>query len=488
MPQQPYPCADDRFVASIAPARTAAPGTPTTPFKDSYDALLAPAGTGFPCRQRALTLLNALLQTVDGAADDLPESPEGLAEWMSASARKATDAYQAYLAARRSGQPRQFFSNRAHALYFLQAVAPTKLVDGSWLYGTLRHAADPRMAGLAQTYLEELGNGDLTKNHVLLYRRLLQSHGLGDGAHLPDPCFEQGAIQLALGQTTEQMLPEVIGFNLGYEQLPLHLPITAYELNELGIDPYYFTLHVTVDNANSGHARKAVDAVALNASRYPDADVYWRRVRRGYRLNDLGRGTTAVIQGFDIEAEVVRILAAKAQAGAGAHSDYCRIEGKTVNEWLAAPGQIRGFLAALERKGWLSRPGDPKRSRFWQLLAGDRAEMFGVFSDYELQVIHDWMRGPASVDGARFDAPTEADGALARVPSFRAQQRLRGRIVAEGADAHGATQGSTLPALDDGPAIDMPSPDLVHALAPGRHWTPEGLRATRQVVAGTRAG
>lgn len=74
---------------------------------------------------------------------------------------------------------------------------------------------------------------------------------------------------------------------VAYEQLPLHLLITSYELNELGIDPYYFTLHVTVDNADSGHTRKAVDAVAQNEARYPDASAYRERVRRGYRLNDL---------------------------------------------------------------------------------------------------------------------------------------------------------------------------------------------------------
>ena len=33
---------------------------------------------------------------------------------------------------------RQYFSNRAHALYFLRCAAPTKLVDGAWLFNMLR--------------------------------------------------------------------------------------------------------------------------------------------------------------------------------------------------------------------------------------------------------------------------------------------------------------------------------------------------------------
>ena len=67
--------------------------------------------------------------------------------------------------------------------------------------------------------------------------------------------------RLALAAT--EYLPEVIGYNLGYEQLPLHLLISSYELSELGIDPYYFTLHVTIDNASTGHAQKAVQAVLI---------------------------------------------------------------------------------------------------------------------------------------------------------------------------------------------------------------------------------
>lgn len=478
--RQLYPCADDRFAASIGAQRVAV-SKPL--FRDVHRELVDPTTAREAGQRRALGVLRDGLTAVADTTDDLPASPDGLADWAVASAGRATDAYQAYLAERKAGAPRRFFTNRTHALYFLQAVAPTKLVDGSWLYGTLRHGRDPRMAGLVQTYLEELGNGDVTKNHVLLYRELLQANGLNEGAHLDDAFFEQGAIQLALGLTTEQMLPEVIGFNLGYEQLPLHLLITAYELNELGLDRYYFTLHITVDNADSGHAKKAIEAVELNAARFPDADAYWARVRRGYRLNDLGLGTNDVIEAFDQDAEVLRIFGARSVAGAGAHSDYCRIEGRTVNEWLAEPGQVRGFLDALERKGWIVRGADPGQSRFWNLLVGDRAEMFGVFSDYELQAIFDWMRGDASSDGLRFDAPVPADGARARPMSFRAQQALRARRTA-------GRQPSAFDALGGpvGAVEGTVSNFSLQSLAPGRHWTPQGLGATRQLVSAMRAG
>src|SRR5690606_30288945 len=124
------------------------------------------------------------------------------------------------------------------------------LVDGAWLFGLLEHWADYRFHGLVRTYLEELGDGDPALNHVSLYRKLLADLDCEPGDNLDDDLYLQGAIQLSLGLNSGQFLPEVIGYNLGYEQLPLHLLITSFELNELGIDPYYFTLHVTIDNAS----------------------------------------------------------------------------------------------------------------------------------------------------------------------------------------------------------------------------------------------
>ncbi|WP_313073588.1 iron-containing redox enzyme family protein [Melaminivora sp.] len=438
-------------------------------------------------RTRAAHWLRRKLLETAGLPNTLPDDPQDLHAWSETAAVQVAEQYEAYLAERQGGAPRRYFGNRSHALHFLRCVAPTKLVDGSWLYGLAAHAANPRLMPLVNTYLEELGDGAPDKNHVLLYRRLLTRHGIPveDDDSLPDALYEQGLVQLALAWNAEQFLPEVVGFNLSYEQLPLHLLITSHELNELGIDPYYFTLHVTVDNGHSGHARQACDAVLALLPRHGDPQAFWQRVRAGARLADAGVGTTQVIAGFDLGAEVQRILAAKAPAGCGVHSNYCRVAGKNVNQWLADPKQMPAFMQALVDTGWVT-PGAPAaQSRFWRLLQGERAEMFGVFSPYELQVIHDWLRGEDSADGQAWDERGAANQSASRKrPSFRALARAAQTRIDEG----GATTPQPLPLDPDVPAFEahlraLQGPErraaLVAAMAPGEHWTPVGLRATQ---------
>ncbi|RZA34531.1 MAG: iron-containing redox enzyme family protein [Lysobacteraceae bacterium] len=344
---------------------------------------------------------------------DLPPTIDELAAWVEERTDAVGAQYREYLAARKNGAPRRYFSCRAHALYFIKAVAPTKLVDGAWLYGLLKHWDNAAYHELIKTYLEELGEGAPSKNHVTIYRKLLATHGCEGWEQLDDEHFVQGAIQLALGHNTDHFLPEAIGYNLGYEQLPLHLLITSYELNEFGIDPYYFTLHVTVDNAASGHAQKAVQALKNLMPRVGDRDAFYRRVLDGYRLNDIGASTTSCIAAFDLQAELVEILAAKSSVGKNMHSDYCRVAGRSVNDWLGTPSQIPDFLAALEGAGWIKRGEDVEHSRFWRLVHGEKAEMFGVFNAYEQQVLRDWIM--STPDGQRAEGP--------RMLTWRARQR-----------------------------------------------------------------
>ena len=439
--------------------------------------------------QPARQFLERCLAQAEALPVDLPADPARLDAWSQRHVLDVGAAYQHYLSRRKAGAPRQYFASKAAALYFLRAVAPTKLVDGAWLFGVLPHWQDVAFHGLIRTYLEELGDGAADKNHVAIYQQLLATHGCDQWQDLSDDHFEQGAIQLALAAEADQFLPELIGYNLGYEQLPLHLLITSYELNELGIDPYYFTLHVTVDNGSNGHAHKAIAALQAMMARAGDPQAFYQRVLNGYRLNELGACTTSVIAAFDIDNELKRLLADKAIIGKDMHSDYCRIEGKAVSAWLENPAAIGDFLDAMTRAGWIQRGQDAGASRFWGLVSGPRAEMFGVFSPYELQVLRDWIE--QSPDGA---------GAARREPSYRARQRnlreLAGSAEARPGTVRGVIRHWGQAANDSGGAgqnalrafeqqvagcggKEAAMALLGAAITPSKHHTPVGMMATR---------
>lgn len=432
--------------------------TPADTERRLYDRLLAEDST---VDRVALDFLRRQLSKAAALPDDLPGSAEALLQWSETRSAKVAGEFADYLEQRQQGAPRRYFRNKSHALYFILHVAPTKEVDGAWLAGLLPQWQDPRLDDLLDTYLEELGEGVPRQNHVVIYRKLLAEHDCSDLSGLADEYFLQGAVQLALGRFGSQFLPEVIGFNLGYEQLPLHLLISAYELAELGIDPHYFRLHVTIDNASTGHARKAVQSMLglmpLGAGR----DEFYRRMAVGYRLNDVGKGTTAVIKEFDLQQEVIAMLERKAVFGRHMHSDYCRIENRTINQWLATPGQMGDFLSALERKSWIKRGEAVEESRFWRLIDGSDAAMFGVFNGYEKQLLRDWITQDC--------------------PASRPRPYVRRDAPVEEAFDDDADLLNLEAALADKPAAEQME-ILLPWLQPQRHWRPAGLFATRRFM------
>jgi hypothetical protein len=278
-----------------------------------------------------------------------------------------------------------------------------------------------------------------------------------------------------------------VGYNLGYEQLPLHLLITSYELNELGIDPYYFTLHVTVDNAGSGHAHKAVQALRNLMAQSGDPATFFRRALDGYRLNELGACTTSVIAAFDLEAELVEIFTAKAAVGRNMHSDYCRVAGRSINDWLGEPQQIPDFLAAMESAGWIMRGEEVGNSRFWRLIQGERAEMFGVFSSYEQQVLRDWIQTPRDATATQRTTRVLSHRARQRALDNLNQQTGRASYPERGLirrHAAGSLQGDAqLRELEEKVATAAGKAEamamLAQLMSPSIHHTAIGLMATR---------
>jgi hypothetical protein len=475
--------------------KTAKPEQRTDHIRRLYGELLSGRRAASALAQARDFLEQKLCET-EKIESDLPASIGSLDAWFSSNIEQVGRRYRQYLDIRKAGGGRAYFTNKSHALFFLKSVAPTKMVDGAWLYGMLQRWQDTRFTSLIRIYLEELGEGLPEKNHVVLYRKLLASQECACHDDLSDEYYVQGVLQQALGYHAEHFLPEILGFNLGYEQLPLHLLITAYELNELGIDPYYFTLHVTVDNPHTGHAKRAIEALYDALPVVTNSGEFLRRVRTGYKLNFVGSSTSSIIASFNLEQELVNILATKSTVGQHVHSDYCRIAGRTINDWLYEPSQIPAFLAELERAGWFKRHHDPKSSRFWKLIQSEKAEMFGVFSLYEQQVLHDWIAGD--------NANAQEVGRQHRSMSYKASQRLH-----EQRDVHPAGHFAARPARSiirshrPGRPGDDAENDfnmelrllerqlaacstrkemmtmLTDLMAPANHYTAPGLMATR---------
>ncbi len=459
--------------------------------RELYAALLGECGAGRGsidelARSASRSFLLECVADAANIASDFPTDVRCLAAWLDADRQRTGKAYRQYLDERQKGAGRRFFSCRSHALHFLRTVAPTKLVDGAWLYGMLGRWDDLRLAPLIRIYLEELGGGMAAQNHVAIYRRLLASNGCDGPTRLSDEHYVQGAIQLSLAHHAQEFLPEVIGFNLGYEQLPLHLPITAHELAELDIDPAYFSLHVTVDNASTGHARKALDALVdmLPKGGSGEQAEFMRRVALGYRLNDLGIGTVEAIESFDLERELVEVLAAKAEVGADLHSDRCRVGGRSVTAWLSDRREAPALLASLASNGWIRRGQDPEESRFWRLLHDERAPMFGVFSGFEDQLLRDWIAAgdTACNDASTRAAPhTAATGSSQRAVAGPALRRHLAYLQTrdEGPPADDADcRALEAELLEASSKTELMA--LLHGhLSPANHHKPAGLLATR---------
>ncbi|KAJ9092249.1 hypothetical protein QFC19_008786, partial [Naganishia cerealis] len=455
-------------------------------------------------RRRLLDLFNlTLAESTAEPASTILSIPSytsaSLQAFLNTAHMSSTSRYEAYLARRKQGGPREMFPNKQYAAEWLRLAGVVKYVDGGWLSGVL-DVASGRAAGLPslgaaqdnkesgalerkvgkmawQVISEEFGDGDLTKNHVYVYERLLESLGTGaiDATGKAIPGYERGfdgladdqgaprCWQAAIAQqcigllaSSREFFPEAIGFNMAYESLAYHLLVTTRELRELGIDDYYFALHVTIDNADSGHAAIARVAVEryLEGIRTRDGqealDKMWRRVQAGYILAEglpttpcspkefastigtdghptwrLAQAVAAETEAMaatatDVEKRLVDLLGRKAFAAEKMHCpSRMTIQGKTIEEWLDPHSWTAekglAFVRALgEKKPWIYH-GDPSRSKLVKELEwGGR--MFGAFSRAETELVRIWIRslGEEKVD----DDADRVDGLLGTYEGF----------------------------------------------------------------------
>lgn len=220
--------------------------------------------------------------------------------------------------------------------------------------------------------------------------------------------------------------------------------ITAHELKELKIDPYYFVLHISIDNSHSGHSAMALLAVTdfiesaekLHGS--AAADRLWKRVQAGYVLADSVRTTPKTFRELEaekispvppppffaegvplardkmaplpaegrevLESRLLQVFRAKAHAAKGLHSATpAKIGQKKVGEWLSPEG-LEGeegdkFMRILAESSMWIRPGqEAHKSRLIKECEWG-GKMFGAFTNSEVALLKEWASSlPEPVD------------------------------------------------------------------------------------------
>ncbi|KAF9729260.1 hypothetical protein PMIN06_000161 [Paraphaeosphaeria minitans] len=387
------------------------------------------------CRELLISLLSATIAEAQKHKDDTiltleKFSPEKLQKLLAAKDDDVTDRYKEYITRRKAGGPRELFGDQAEAKWWLKQAAPVKYVDGAWL-GHINNVRTPfalrKIAKNAwQVMSEELGDGDLAKNHVHIYRTLMDDinaglpaadsedfiharHGLDEAR-----CWKAAVAQLLISLFPHEFLPEALGFNMAYESLPLHLLKTITELREVFLNAYYFELHICIDNADTGHAAMAMTAVVdyitliERTEGQEAAKIAWRRVQAGYILAE-GLPTTperpslkrkvndaSPFPRSETERQLLEVFAAKC---AVAHKIHCnsrlKIGRRSLVEWLephafANPNWQKDFLHDLSNcKPWVIK-GNSEKSKLVKELSWE-GRMFGSFMQSEVLIVKAWI-------------------------------------------------------------------------------------------------
>ncbi|HEU5470218.1 MAG TPA: iron-containing redox enzyme family protein [Actinophytocola sp.] len=194
--------------------------------------------------------------------------------------------------------------DRDEVIFGQTAFALGNLIDGAWAHrmgnaGRYHRRSDGLLLSI---YLDEMGRGDLRKNHLTLIHQVL--HNLSVPLpHIRDAAFrdqdllpethgqyESAIHQLCLSLFPDTFYNEILGYNLAIEMYGLG-ELRMHEIEKLrrhGLDTAYEEAHLSIDNISAGHSRQATDVITaylddvqrtLGAAAVPGE---WRRIWRGY--------------------------------------------------------------------------------------------------------------------------------------------------------------------------------------------------------------
>lgn len=190
--------------------------------------------------------------------------------------------------------------SRKDVVWALTQLAPAALVDGGWLHGMFGANQSPQSILLFEIYRDELGSGIVRQHHGNIMKKTLAEAGvLLPEAHTAEFCafadfcpaaFAMPAYWLSISENYREFFPELLGLNLAVEMAGVgqgyQAAVDALRVHK--IDPYFFVLHNTIDNAFQGHTHLSVAAIERWIDSLPlqsgsvEFGLLWKRVWSGF--------------------------------------------------------------------------------------------------------------------------------------------------------------------------------------------------------------
>ncbi len=307
--------------------------------------------------------------------------------------------------------PQNPFKTRDDMVERIRQMAPFNQADGAWLRNISQVGPiDEINSLLFAVWMDEAGDGNKNQNHSNLYTELMRSVGIEmpatntrayvDNPDLLDSAFTVPVFELAISQFTRTFFPELLGMTLQLEWEVLSTRPTIKLLDRFGIDSHFYTMHIGIDNASSGHGAKARQAVQLYLDQVrnqtgseDEVQTQWKRIWSGYvAFATTGNSYTDLVNLLESRREnsptpqdqLLDIVVRKKPYARLNHGEK-KLGDNLINDWFEDP---EGLLKALVDNGLIVK-GNPEKSPFFHLLSFD-GPMYKVFTEDEIAVWHAW--------------------------------------------------------------------------------------------------
>ncbi|MEU7067488.1 iron-containing redox enzyme family protein [Streptomyces sp. NPDC046161] len=199
-------------------------------------------------------------------------------------------------------EPLTEIPDRDQVVFEQSTYALGSLIDGTWAHRIANLGRRARRSDdmLFSIYADEMGRGDMAKNHITIIHKVLASMDMDlphirqeaflDQGDLPDHLYGFSVHQVCLSLFPDTLYNEILGYNLGIEMFGLGA-MRLHEIQKLrshGFDISYEEAHLSIDNFSAGHARQSAEIVVAylddvrRASGGEAVQREWRRIWRGY--------------------------------------------------------------------------------------------------------------------------------------------------------------------------------------------------------------